>query len=240
MPLTSVANPRKNRRNNHSTMTVAERLTAIRATLPAGVELLAVSKFHPVEAVREAYDAGQRLFGESRALEMRDKAAVLPDDIVWHFIGHLQTNKVKPVVAVADVIESVDSERLLRLIDAEAVKAGRHVDVLLQVHVAAEETKFGFSPDEVTAFVTPRLLDELHGVTITGIMGMASNTDDTARIGRDFAALKSIFDTLARGVMAGNPRFKTLSMGMSHDYQIAIRYGSTLVRIGTDIFGERQ
>lgn len=221
-------------------MTIAERLTAIKSTLPEGVELLAVSKFHPASAVMEAYQAGQRLFGESRALEMRDKAAALPADICWHFIGHLQSNKVKPVVAVADVIESVDSERILRLIDAEAVKQGRRVDVLLQAHVAMEETKTGFSPEELLALVDEDFVRSLAGVTIAGVMGMASNTDDPARVGHDFARLKAIFDTLKSGPLADEPRFRVLSMGMSHDYNQAVANGSTLVRIGTDIFGDRQ
>ncbi len=217
---------------------IAARLRGVRASLPERVRLVAVSKFHPVEALREAYDAGQRIFGESRAQELAAKAAVLPDDIDWHFIGHLQTNKVRPVVAAATVIQSVDSLRLLRAIDAEARRAGRCIDVLLQVHVAREETKFGFDPDELPAAATEALT--LDGVRVTGIMGMASNTDDTDRVADDFRRIRAAFDDLAAGAMAANDSFRTVSMGMSHDRDIAVSCGSTMVRVGTDIFGERE
>lgn len=221
-------------------MAISENLKAIASTLPAGVTLVAVSKFHPAEAVMEAYNAGQRIFGESRAAELTVKAATLPDDIEWHFIGHLQSNKVKPVVAAATVIQSIDSERLLRRVDAEATATGRLIKVLLQAHVAREETKFGLTPEEMLALVTPDLPGSLKSTTISGIMGMASNTDDTARVRADFLTLKQLFDTLATGPMAGHPEFNTLSMGMSYDRGIAVECGSTMVRIGTDIFGERQ
>jgi len=221
-------------------MAISENLKAIASTLPAGVTLVAVSKFHPAEAVMEAYNAGQRIFGESRAAELTVKAAALPDDIEWHFIGHLQSNKVKPVVAAATVIQSIDSERLLRRVDAEATATGRRIKVLLQAHVAREETKFGLTPEEMLALVTPDLPGSLKSTTISGIMGMASNTDDTARVRADFLTLKQLFDTLATGPMTGHPEFNTLSMGMSHDRGIAVECGSTMVRIGTDIFGERQ
>ena len=219
---------------------VSENLRRVKSLIPEGVELVAVSKFHPVERLREAYDAGQRVFGESRANELTAKAASLPEDICWHFIGHLQTNKVRPVVSVASVIESVDSERLLRAIDREASRAGRRVKVLLQVHVAMEETKFGFAPSELLEFVTAELVESLESVSIAGLMGMASNVDDTSRIQADFAQLKELFDTLANGVMRGNRDFGILSMGMSDDFQLAIERGSTAVRIGTDIFGSRE
>ena len=219
---------------------VTDNLRRIKALIPDGVELVAVSKFHPAHRLQEAYDAGQRVFGESRANELTEKAAALPEDIRWHFIGHLQTNKVRQVVAAASVIESVDSERLLRAIDREATRTGRRVKVLLQVHVAMEETKFGFLPDELLEFVTPELVDSLESVTIAGVMGMASNVDDRSRIEADFDQLKSLFDLLAGGVMAGNRDFKILSMGMSDDFELAIARGSTAVRIGTDIFGPRE
>ena len=219
---------------------VTDNLRRIKALIPDGVELVAVSKFHPAHRLQEAYDAGQRVFGESRANELTEKAAALPEDIRWHFIGHLQTNKVRQVVAAASVIESVDSERLLRAIDREATRTGRRVKVLLQAHVAMEETKFGFLPDELLEFVTPELVDSLESVTIAGVMGMASNVDDRNRIETDFDQLKSLFDLLAGGVMAGNRDFKILSMGMSDDFELAIARGSTAVRIGTDIFGPRE
>lgn len=219
---------------------IAERLKSIRDTLPAGVELVAVSKFHPAEAIKEAYDAGQRIFGESRAAELTDKVAKLPDDIVWHFIGHLQTNKVRPVVAAASVIQSIDSERLLLAVDREAQKQGRHVDVLLQLHVAAEETKFGLTPDEAVDIAT-RVVPQLKAVTVTGVMGMASNTpDDKERIAADFRTIRDTFDRLAVGPLSGEPRFTVCSMGMSDDRSIAIECGSNMVRIGTDIFGQRE
>lgn len=219
---------------------IADRLKSIRDTLPEGVELVAVSKFHPAEAIKEAYDAGQRIFGESRAAELTDKAAKLPDDIVWHFIGHLQTNKVRPVVAAASVIQSIDSERLLLAVDREAEKQGRHVDVLLQLHVAAEETKFGLTPDEAVELAT-RVVPHLKAVTVTGVMGMASNTpDDKARIAADFRTIRDTFDRLAAGPLSGEPRFTVCSMGMSDDRAIAIECGSNMVRIGTDIFGQRE
>ncbi len=220
---------------------VRDNLQRVVSSLPAeGVTLVAVSKFHPAEAVAEAYAAGQRHFGESRANELKAKAAQLPDDIVWHFIGHLQTNKVKPVVAASSLIQSIDSERLLRAVDAEAARQGKRIAVLLQAHVAREETKFGFLPEELDEFVTPEMLASLKATDIVGLMGMASNTDDTSRIDADFAELRSIFNRLAAGPFAGNPDFKILSMGMSHDYPLALAHGANMVRIGTDIFGQRE
>ncbi|MCM1355307.1 MAG: YggS family pyridoxal phosphate-dependent enzyme [Staphylococcus sp.] len=222
------------------TSSVSTRLLQLRESIPAGVELVAVSKFHPAEALMEAYSAGQRIFGESRAMELEAKASQLPADIKWHFIGHLQTNKVRKVVAHASMIHSVDSERLLRAIDDEAARAGRRVDVLLQLHVAKEETKFGFTPDELLAFVTPGLLDSLKAVDIRGVMGMASNVDDDGRIRADFREIRETFDSLRTGVMAGRDNFSVISMGMSHDWPIAVGEGGNMIRVGTSIFGERE
>lgn len=219
---------------------VTENLQKLNRIIPQGVTLVAVSKFHPLEALAEAYEAGQRVFGESRALELDAKAAQLPEDIEWHFIGHLQTNKVKKVVTRAAMIHSVDSDRLLQAIDAEAVKAGRRTGVLLQLHVAREETKFGFTPAELLDFVTPRLVESLKGVEIRGVMGMASNVDDDERIRADFREIRAVFDRLKTTVFASSPRFDTVSMGMSHDWPIAVEEGSTMVRVGTSIFGERE
>lgn len=214
------------------------RLEKIRATLPQGVSLVAVSKFHPAEAVLEAYAAGQRLFGESRAQELTAKAATLPADIRWHFIGHLQTNKVKPVVAAASLIESIDSERLLMAVDREAERQGKRMDVLLQVHVAREETKFGFSPEELLDLIRRRVFENLKAVHICGLMAMASNTDDTDRVRDDFMKVAALRDEVMR--IAPDLRgFDILSMGMSHDYMTAIECGSNMVRVGTAIFGER-
>ncbi len=217
---------------------IGTRLEKIRATLPHGVSLVAVSKFHPAEAVLEAYAAGQRLFGESRAQELTAKAATLPADIRWHFIGHLQTNKVKPVVAAASLIESIDSERLLMAVDREAERQGKRTDVLLQVHVAREETKFGFSPEELLDLIRRRVFENLKAVHICGLMAMASNTDDTERVRDDFMRVAGLRDEVVR--IAPDLRgFDILSMGMSHDYMTAIECGSNMVRVGTAIFGER-
>ncbi|MBD5313324.1 MAG: YggS family pyridoxal phosphate-dependent enzyme [Bacteroides sp.] len=219
---------------------VSKRLIELRKTVPEGVELVAVSKFHPASALMEAYSAGQRVFGESRALELEAKAAELPPDIVWHFIGHLQTNKVRKVINHASLIHSIDSERLLRAVDQEAEKAGRRIGVLLQLHVAKEETKFGFTPEELLAFVTPELLSSLKAVDIRGVMGMASNVDDDARIRDDFREIRAAFDSLRSGVMAGTPDFNVVSMGMSHDWPLAVEEGANMIRVGTSIFGERE
>lgn len=221
--------------------TIASRLRQVTDSLPEGVELVAVSKFHPVEALREAFDAGQRRFGESRVQELAQKVAVLGNtDWQWHFIGHLQTNKVKQLLRLRPaMIESVDSDRLLQEIDREALKQGIVQPVLMQVHVAREETKFGFLPDELLQWFTDRRYESLQATHICGVMGMASNTDDRTRIAADFAAIRGIFDRIA-SLHPELRGFTTVSMGMSHDYPIAVAEGSTLVRVGTMIFGERQ
>lgn len=219
---------------------ISTALGEIRSTLPQGVELVAVSKFHPADAVREAYDAGQRIFGESRINELCDKITALPDDIQWHFIGHLQTNKERRLVGTRRIalIESIDSERLLRLVDEESARAGIISRVLLQVHVAQEETKFGFLPDEMLDFFRHRTFESLKATHICGIMGMASNTDDNTRVAADFRLIADIKKQI--GALCPDLRgFDILSMGMSHDYQLAVEAGSTHVRIGTAIFGER-
>ncbi len=219
---------------------ISTALGQIRSTLPQGVELVAVSKFHPADAVREAYDAGQRIFGESRINELCDKITALPDDIQWHFIGHLQTNKVRRLVGTRRIalIESIDSERLLRIVDEESARAGIISRVLLQVHVAQEETKFGFLPDEMLDFFRHRTFESLKATHICGIMGMASNTDDNTRVAADFRLIADIKKQI--GALCPDLRgFDILSMGMSHDYQLAVEAGSTHVRIGTAIFGER-
>ncbi len=213
---------------------ISSKIAELHDALPAGVRLVAVSKFHPAEAVREAYDAGQRLFGESRADELVAKAAALPADIEWHFIGHLQTNKVRRVVGCVSVIESIDSERLLKAVSAEAVRAGREVGVLLQVHVAAEETKTGFAPGELVA--AGRYAATLPGIEVRGVMGMATNTADASRVAADFDAIAAVGAQLRVFV----PSATEVSMGMSGDWPLAVERGATLVRIGTDIFGERE
>lgn len=219
---------------------IAQHLAAIRSTLPPGVELVAVSKFHPIEALREAYNAGQRVFGESRVQELMSKIPQMPPDTRWHFIGHLQTNKVKHLIGHVSLIESVDSPRLLYLIDRLSEEADVTTRVLLQLHVAREETKFGFAPDELLDFVQSGGFAKLRATHVCGLMGMASNTDDTSRIASDFSRIRHTFDTLRDDRRLALRGFDTVSMGMSHDYQLAISCGSNLVRIGTDIFGERE
>ena len=218
---------------------VKDNLLAVKQTLKENVKLVAVSKYQPIELLEEAYEAGQRVFGESHALEVRDKAEAMPKDIEWHFIGHLQTNKVRMIMPYVSLIHSVDSERLLRLIDAEAKRINRTIDVLLQVHVAQEETKFGFTPDELVQFVKSGILDELNNVRVVGVMGMATNTDDETRIKADFSAINQTFQN-THMLLKENTAFNHISMGMSDDYLIAIENGSTMVRIGSTIFGCRQ
>lgn len=219
-------------------MSIADTIKFLHASVPEGVRIVAVSKFHPVEQLREAYDAGQRLFGESRQQELLQKIQQMPADVKWHFIGHLQTNKVRSLVGKVAMIESVDTERLLHLIDAESVKAGVRTRVLMQLHVAKEETKFGFSPEELLDYFASGRYRQLQATDICGVMGMASNTDDTARISADFDAIAATFRTV-KATYPDLPCFDTISMGMTHDYRLAIQSGSNMVRIGTAIFGER-
>ena len=220
-------------------MMIAENLNRAKATLKSGVELVAVSKYHPVADLQEAYDAGQRVFGESHVQEMVAKHEVLPQDIRWHFIGHLQTNKVKYMAPFVCLIHSVDSLKLLREIDKQARKVGRVIDVLLQLHVAQEETKFGFSPEEVMAMLDEGEWRAMEGVRIVGVMAMATNTDDEGQIASEFEAVRALFGEMRRRFFAEESSFKEISMGMSGDYLIAQEHGSTLVRIGSMIFGER-
>lgn len=218
---------------------ISEEIIKIHQELPAGVRLCAVSKFHPADAILEAYNAGQRIFGESRVRELLEKCKVLPTDIKWHFIGHLQTNKVRQLIPHVSLIESVDSERLLNLIDEESAKAGVVTKVLMQLHVAREETKFGFYPEELLDYFKARKFETLKATHICGVMGMASNTDDVARVRADF---RLIADTRKRilEIAPDLVGFDTISMGMSGDWHIAVEEGSNLVRIGTAIFGARQ
>lgn len=220
-------------------MSVASEIIRLRQELPEGVRLCAVSKFHPVSAIREAYEAGQRCFGESRVQELLEKIPQLPADIDWHFIGHLQTNKVKQLIGKTSLIESVDSEKLLSLIDSESRKAGVVTNVLMQLHVAREETKFGFLPEELLAFFKEKRFETLTNTHICGVMGMASNTDDLKRVRSDFAAIAGVFREISEDLSLGLRGFDVVSMGMSHDWPIAVEEGATIVRIGSMIFGER-
>ncbi len=219
-------------------MDIAQHIQELQASLPQGVTLVAVSKFHPVEALQEAYQAGQRVFGESRALELVAKQHVLPKDIEWHFIGPLQSNKVKEIAPFISLIHSVDSLKLLKEIDKQAAKNERIIRVLLEIHVAAEETKHGFTPDECRDLV--HHLPDLPHVQICGIMGMATLTDDETQIRKEFHTLHALFTELKESVFSQSEAFSILSMGMTHDYKLAIEEGSNMIRVGTYIFGERE
>lgn len=219
---------------------VAEEIIKLREEIPEGISLVAVSKFHPASMIREAYDVGQRLFGESRVQELLEKIPLLPEGIEWHFIGHLQTNKVRQLIGKVALIESVDSEKLLALIDSESRKAGVVTNVLMQVHVAAEETKFGFLPEELMSYFKDKRFENLTNTHICGVMGMASNTSDMSRVRADFAEIRRIFREISEDSSLGLRGFDRVSMGMSHDWRIAVEEGSTSVRIGSLIFGERE
>lgn len=216
---------------------VSERINEIKKTLPEGVRLVAVSKFHPASLIREAYDGGQRIFGESHVQELVSKYEELPKDIEWHFIGHLQTNKVKYIAPFVSLIHAVDSEHLIREIDKQAKRCNRTIPVLLEVHVAQEETKYGFSPDELLAFIKDGTWQQYQNVNICGLMCMATNTDDETQIAREFEQARELFELVNSKWLNG--KWTTCSWGMSHDYLIAVRHGATLVRIGSLIFGER-
>ena len=210
---------------------ISERLAAIKEQLPSGVKLVAVSKFHPGEEILQAFQAGQRLFGENRPQELARKAVQLPPEIEWHFIGHLQTNKLKLVLPYVAMVESVDSLHLLQAIEDWCAARDRTVRVLLEVHIGAEETKGGFLPEEVLTLMQgawnwPHVLP-------CGLMGMASHTSDEAAVRADFARIRALFDAVRR------PGFTELSIGMSDDWKLALDYGATIVRIGTAIFGPR-
>ncbi len=220
-------------------MMIAENLKKVKATLNPGVKLVAVSKFHPIAALRQAYDEGQRMFGESHVQEVLIKQQALPEDVEWHFIGHLQTNKVKQLVPFVSLIHSVDSMKLLREIDKQAQKCGRVVDVLLQIHVAAEETKFGFAPEEAMQLLQQDEWRELKHVHITGLMAMATNTEDERQVECEFEQVHQLFETMKNRFFANDATFNQLSMGMSGDYLLAQKHGSTMVRVGSLIFGER-
>lgn len=219
---------------------IKKNINEIKGELPDNVKLVAVSKFHPVEALMEAYGAGQRIFGENRAQEIQQKHKVMPTDVQWHFIGHLQTNKVRSIIPYTTLIHSIDSLKLLQCVDAEAKRIGRVADVLLQLHVAKETTKFGLTPEECVELVEDGALKALQNVRVCGVMGMATNTDDEQEIRVEFRAIKNTFDVLKTKFFAANGYFREISMGMSEDYKIAIEEGSTMVRVGTSIFGARE
>lgn len=217
-------------------MSIGAKIEQLHASLPQGVKLVAVSKFHPVESLMEAYEAGQRIFGESRVQELLVKHEALPKDIEWQMIGHLQTNKVRQIVPFVSLIQSVDSVRLIECINREAERVDRVVDILLEIHVAQEESKTGWQYDELVHYLQSGALAELKNIRVRGVMGMATNTDDEEVIRHDFERLAACKNELSQHF---GEDFDTLSMGMSDDYELAIECGSTMVRIGSSIFGER-
>jgi len=218
---------------------VASNIRNLRHQIPDSVKIVAVSKTKPVSAILEAYNAGLRLFGENRVQELLQKKDQLPADIAWHLIGHLQTNKVRSVVPFADMIQSVDSKRLLKVINDEASKIDRIIDCLLQIYIADQETKYGFSSDELEAMLNSDDFRSMQSVRICGVMGMATFTDDAEQIRREFRFLEDCYKRLKSRFFANDESFREISMGMSGDYKIAIGEGSTMVRIGSLIFGSR-
>ena len=217
-------------------MSISSKIKDIKATLPESVQLLVVSKFQPVSTILEAYRTGQRIFGESKAQELIEKQEILPKDIEWHFIGHLQTNKVKYIVPFISLIHSVDSFKLLEEIEKQGEKHNRIINCLLEIHVAQEDTKYGFSFEDVRDLFSKNIFAQLPHIHITGIMGMASLTNDVEQIQQEFRSLSMFFHEIKKQYA---PWFSVLSMGMTDDYKIAIKEGSTIIRIGSHIFGER-
>jgi PLP dependent protein len=220
-------------------MSISENLIKIKNALPAGVKLAAVSKTHTVDEILEAYSTGHRCFAENKAQELSAKFTKLPGDIEWHFIGHMQTNKVKFIAPFVSLIHSVDSLKLLQVINKEAAKNKRVISCLLQFHIAEEDTKFGLSLEEAEELLTSESYTALKNIQIAGVMGMATYTENQEQVRREFSHLKSVFDTLKEKFFNNESAFCEISMGMSDDYQIAIEEGSTLVRIGSSIFGSR-
>lgn len=217
---------------------IGERIKEIRATLPQEVTLIAVSKYHPVEAIQAAYDAGQRDFGESKAQDLTAKHTALPKDINWHFIGHLQTNKVKYIAPFVHLIHSIDSYKLLCEVNRQGEKAGRSIPCLLQIHIAQEESKFGFTPDECMEILEAGEWKSLKNIELHGLMCMASNTDDNEIVRNEFNTVQKLFTKIKEQYFKDDSRFRILSAGMSDDHPIAIECGSTHIRIGSSIFCE--
>ncbi len=220
-------------------MSITQNITNIRTHIPSNVRLVCVSKFHPHESIIEAYQAGERIFGESKVQELCEKYESLPKDIDWHFIGHLQTNKIRFIVPFVSLIHGVDSVKLLEEINKQAIKEAKIVNCLLQVHIAQEETKFGFSESELLEYLSIGKWKDLENIRICGLMGMATFTDNREQIQKEFSGLKTLFDKVKLSFFDTSNYFTELSMGMSDDFRLAIAQGSTLVRVGSSIFGQR-
>lgn len=220
-------------------MNIADNIKSVRNNIPESVKLVCVSKFHPNEAIMEAYNIGERCFGENRPQEMMQKAASLPSDIEWHFIGNLQTNKVKYVVPIATMIHSVSNARLFDEIEKCSAKLGITKDILIELHVASEASKQGFSPEEALDLITPQFIESHKHIKICGVMGMASLTDNEEQIRKEFRLIAETFKTMKEKLFKDAAYFKEISMGMSSDFKIAIEEGATIVRIGSTIFGAR-
>jgi len=220
-------------------MSVSINLKKIQSTLPSSVKLVVVSKTHPVDTIMEVYNAGHRVFGENKAQELISKQPLLPNDIEWHFIGHLQTNKVKYIVPFINLIHSVESFKILKEINKEGCKNNRIVDCLLQFYIASEETKYGLSLEEAEEILNSDDYKKMSNVRVCGVMGMATFTDNKQQVSNEFNNLKQIFNKLKTKYFNSNKAFKEISMGMSDDYLVAIEQGSTIVRVGTAIFGSR-
>jgi pyridoxal phosphate enzyme (YggS family) len=220
-------------------MSVAQNIAELRREIPANVTLIAVSKTQPNSKILEAYDGGQRIFGENKVQELVAKFEALPKDIEWHLIGHLQSNKVKYIAPFVHLIHSIDSFKLLQEVDKQASKIDRQVNCLLQVHIAQEETKFGFSENEIVDLLQSNAFEQLKNIQIQGLMGMATFTDNVDQVRSEFKTLKTLFEKLKSMKLPAQFNLKDLSMGMSGDYKIAIEEGSTMIRVGTALFGER-
>lgn len=220
-------------------MDIASRITALKSSLPEGIRLVAVSKTQPPDRIMEAYRAGHRIYGENKAQEMVSKQAQLPDDIEWHFIGHLQTNKAAMIAPVVHMVHSIDSLKLLRTLNREAEKSARIIRCLLQFHIATEESKFGLDMEEARVILTSPEYRLFNNIIISGVMGMATYTEDHSRVREEFRTLNTFFKALKREFFENDPEFRECSMGMTGDYRIAVEEGATIIRIGSLIFGER-
>ena len=220
-------------------MDIAKNIKEIKSTLPEDVKLVAVSKTKPNEMILEAYHSGHKIFGENKAQELIRKHEELPDDIEWHFIGHLQSNKAKYIAPFVSMVHSIDSYKILKIINKEARKNDRVIPCLLQFHIAEEESKYGLTEEDAKEILESESYQKMEHVSVVGVMGMATFTEDSGKVRKEFQKLKSIFEHLKENYFANKPEFKEISMGMSDDYPLAIEEGSTIVRVGSKIFGER-